>query len=626
MLESNVSIANSKFSSNFASYGSGVLDGRGSNITVKDSTFNENEAEVTAVLRAYTGSIVYFYGSLTVNRNSASRKYLMHFTESSVFFMGSSTFSNNNGSLQAYSSNVTFVGAVQFLNNTAPTAMEGGAVTLFQSNLYCNGMLILMQNEAENGGGVHSLESSIYVNSEVTIQYNVGRGNGGGLYLANSELKCNTGSYLKLSSNEAKHNGGGIYATGSYIKTVVTYTYTGYTGAVIKFANNTAENGGGLSLEGSAKLYITKYKTAYGRRRPPAYFAVEFEGNTANYGGGIYMNDATNSGMCDSKQPAECFFQVLAIHNEGGDFMNTHSIHFIQNQATHLGSMLYGGLLDRCTISSFAEVQLLDDHAPYNENGLTYFNDSSIFTTPSIFSDPVKVCICIDDNNINCPQWYDGPINIRKGERFNLSVVAVDQAKNPVDATIQSSLKHTSSGLGEGQLIRTTSRFCTNLSFSVTSPHDNEELSLYALDGPCKDADLSTLTIEVQFLPCKCPIGFQPSGANETSCMCHCDEYILSFVTCDAQSESFVRQGQTNVWISYDNTTGYLVYPNCPYDYCKPLNLLISTPPVELMHSVLSTVQTCFVDLVERVSAFQSAVHDASPVLATGLLCSCSLS
>ena len=47
-------------------------------------------------------------------------------------------------------------------------------------------------------------------------------------------------------------------------------------------------------------------------------------------------------------------------------------------------------------------------------------------------------------------------------------------------------------------------------------------------------------------------------------------------MTCDAQSESFVGQGQSSVWISYDNITGYLVYPNCPYDYCKPLSLLTS--------------------------------------------------
>ncbi len=41
-------------------------------------------------------------------------------------------------------------------------------------------------------------------------------------------------------------------------------------------------------------------------------------------------------------------------------------------------------------------------------NGLTYFNDSSIdvVTDDSVFSDPMKVCICMDDDTIICPQKY----------------------------------------------------------------------------------------------------------------------------------------------------------------------------------------------------------------------------
>ncbi len=92
---------------------------------------------------------------------------------------------------------------------------------------------------------------------------------------------------------------------------------------------------------------------------------------------------------------------------------------------------------------------------------------------------------------------YNTPREVRKGEEFFLSVVAVDQAEHPINAMIQSSLKHTSSGLGEGQLSRPASMLCTNLTFMITSPHESEELSLYAVDGPCKDADLSTLIVDV---------------------------------------------------------------------------------------------------------------------------------
>ncbi len=479
LLESSISIENSDFSFNSSPYSGGVLHwSRSSNITVKDCTFNENKADIAAVLEANDGSIAYFYGSLTVNRNSGS--HIMYFTASTSFFMERSIFSNNNGnSLKAFDSNVTFIGTAQFVNNTSPTIMEGGVVTLFQSNLYCNGMLSIEHNKAENGGGVYSLESSIYMNGEVTIAHNIANGSGGGIYLANSALACSTGSSLQLSSNKAQLNGGGVYATGSSIKAVVTYTSTGYAGAVICFVSNRAEKGGGLSLEGSTKIYVMKYRTAYTyTRNPPIYSAIVFEENMAMYGGGIYMNDVTNTPACDSKQHAECFFQVLAIYGDSIDYnnyINPHNIHFVLNHATHSGFTLYGGLLDRCAISSSAEVRILDKYKGRDRSGLTYLNDSSInvVANDSIFSDPMKVCICMDNDTIICPQRYDTPREVKKGEEFYLSVVAVDQAEHPINATIQSSLKHTSSGLGEGQLTRPASMLCTNLSFMITSgvPH-----------------------------------------------------------------------------------------------------------------------------------------------------------
>ena len=122
-------------------------------------------------------------------------------------------------------------------------------------------------------------------------------------------------------------------------------------------------------------------------------------------------------------------------------------IRFIQNHATGSGSTLYGGLLDRCAISTFAEVQKVGNYREGNANGLTYFNGISVFTNISLFS---KVCICADNDSIVCTQRYDISKEVRKGEVFILRVVTVDQAGHPVDATIQSSLKHASSGLDEG--------------------------------------------------------------------------------------------------------------------------------------------------------------------------------
>ena len=78
---------------------------------------------------------------------------------------------------------------------------------------------------------------------------------------------------------------------------------------------------------------------------------------------------------------------------------------------------------------------------------------------------------------------------------------------------------------------------------------------------------------------------------------------------CDSDTGSLVKQPQSRAWISYindTNLTGYLVYPNCPFDYClsisPPLNFT-SISQMELMLSVPSTDHLCCVDLVDLVLA-----------------------
>ena len=127
-------------------------------------------------------------------------------------------------------------------------------------------------------------------------------------------------------------------------------------------------------------------------------------------------------------------------------------------------------------------------------------------TNISVSSDPVQVCLC-NNNEHDCT--HQSHIEVKKGEMFTVSLAAVDQIGQPVNATIQTSLNYAGSGLAEGQLARKIPAECTNLTFSVVSPHDSENLTLYSLDGLCKDADISRATIEIHFLPCSCPIGLQ---------------------------------------------------------------------------------------------------------------------
>ena len=609
----NITINASEFHTNSATTYGGVLFSRSSTITiVGTSIFTKNASPIGAVIYSSDDSKIQHHNYLLIDNNWADRYAVIYLSDSDFIGHGSEnvTFSNNLGSLVAFNSNITFMGYARFENNQPSQTItgdiqEGGAITLFQSNIFFDGSCNLEHNLAENGGAILSTESKLYVNGDVTIAHNTATRNGGGVYLSTSELNCQQKSTFVLFNNTAVHKGGGLHAIGSSIKaTSDIYIYIMYTllqidyiGTRINFTNNTAERGGGLSLEANAKLYVLKYDVIrydyyyYNDRYSIDTNTTIFTANKADYGGAVYVDDDTNSGTCVSDPKTECFFQVLAIHSREGDDLTTQSIYFSQNYANIEGSTLYGGLLDRCAVSPFAEVHRKYTAYDYKDRdgGIAYFRNVStpayysrrevlVDTNLSISSDPVQVCLCINDEH-DCT--HQSHRKVKKGETFTVPLVAVDQIGQPVNATIQTSLNFTGSGLAEGQLAREISAECTDLEFSVVSPNNSEKLTLYALDGPCKDADLSTRTIEIHFLLCSCPIGFQVSGINKINCTCECHSDIRQHVEqCDSYTGSFVKQSQSSAWISYINdtdVTGYLVYPNCPFDYC-----LSTSPSVDL--------------------------------------------
>ena len=362
-------------------------------------------------------------------------------------------------------------------------------------------------------------------------------------------------------NNTVENKGGGLHAISSSIR--ATSRQNQHFGTKIHFTNNTAKKGGGLSLEANAKLYILKYEEYYSNTE-----SAIFTGNSADYGGAVYVDDDTNSGTCASDPKTECFFQILAVYTNYNDesriYKQRKSLSFSENFASISGNILYGGLLDRCAVSPFAEY---DKHV-----GVDYLKDVSFIdniTIISVSSKPVRVKFCQQPKNaINCTSQNR---SIEKGKPFKVLLMAVDQMDQPVNATIQTSLKFTGSELLDGQLNKIPAE-CTELTFNVVSSDKSETLSLYASDGPCKNAELSAAKIEINFLPCSCPIGLQVSERNETNCIisCECHSHIRPYVEqCDSLSGSLVKMPQSRAWIDYINDTeDYLVYPNCPFDYC----------------------------------------------------------
>ena len=127
------------------------------------------------------------------------------------------------------------------------------------------------------------------------------------------------------------------------------------------------------------------------------------------------MADGTNSGTCASKSyksystASECFIQALSLNNENDFYFD---LLFKNNRAKFTGSVLFGGLLDRCTLSPFSEVLVGSD--PEGKDNIPPINIRRIiniwagnisvvsFTltgdnsknSPTITSDPVCICFC----------------------------------------------------------------------------------------------------------------------------------------------------------------------------------------------------------------------------------------
>ena len=470
-----------------------------------------------------------------------------------------------------------------------------GCIYLFNSDLYIDGSVTLSNNI---GGAIHAVLSNIYIHSNTTVSNNTAI-SGGGIILRESKLTIESSAILKLSDNEAKMFGGGIYAYQSVIefvsegKGIILNNHAGKNGggmfvvaSNIKLArsrvaigSNSAQlRGGGLYLQDNSKIYLLKTQ-ADQERQDVLDVSLAVTSNSAKYGGGIYIADNSTAGelQCqgldnqtydetDLATPAsECFIQTIKLYYEKkiGILTNT----FIINNTAKSGSAIYGGLLDRCTVSPLAEAYY------YNSitNGFEYIRMTvNVSNDSTITSDPVKVVICRDHT-----------ISTMKGRMFKLNVSAIDQVGNPVNATIHSSV-FTDSRVGrlkEGQTEQTVGNQCTELEYNVFSQDSSAQLEIYA-DGPCKDMGISKKTVAVVFLPCTCPIGLQPSPS-QIECECVCDQELQLYQITDCFQESETIQLETNIWIGVTNSTdriGYIIH-NCPFDYCvkKPLNISLNS-------------------------------------------------
>ena len=555
---STFTIADSAFTVSSA-FSGGVIHMNESSMSIKNSILANNSAAVGGILYSFDQSILDIANCIFSNNTVKFGGVMI--VIASTAQLSDSVFSHNTGSLYSFSSNITMEGNMQFENGMeAPnitediiTRQEGGAMTSYQSNIYFMGISTFFNNKAGQGGAILGIESVLMVYNETTIANNtVTNGEGGGIHLFQTSLEVK-GECIVFNNHAM--DGGGIYSSSSAI--------TVHQQGMLQILQNTARNGGGMYLEVNPRLIIVKSVASFSKEIENL---VNFEGNTAQYGGAIYVADDTNSAACVSGV-IDCFIQTLEVHRIVSPALNVVNMFFSKNSGTKSGSNIFGGLLDRCLPSTFAEIHLRER---IEYSGLTYLANTTNVTQESIASLPVQVCFCKSNGEPDC-SYQPPPVKIEKGRTFTVSLAAVDQVNHIVSGNIVSLVDSTAGDLGAGQQTQKVNTSCTDLTFNVFSPENSETITLYA-EGPCGNSVSSVKQTIIEFLNCTCPIGFEPSNS-EISCECECHSALSPHIAnCDFATSSFLRVN-TNSWVTYVNGTdppGYIVHPNCPHDYCHP--------------------------------------------------------
>ena len=541
-----------------------------SNLTLKNTTLLKNEAHIGPVFLLRRSLLVTF-DDIIIEGNTPRNNSVSISIEDSVntSIAGKLIFKNNWGFFLISNSKVTFHGQTMFLNNynsnswlsTVSTVHEGGAVVCIGSTVqFVDSVTFLDNYSRKNGGALSAVGSKIFVHKNILLAKNEAQYNGGGIYLFVSHFIC--GISCNFSENIAERgDGGGIHAVDSIVflggecSECVCIHYKSKVSLI--FRNNSAVRGGGIYFEANSEL------------RGPKDDEISFENNDARTDGkAIYVNDSTYLATC-SQHRAQCFLQTSPPkYSCSRDKCIT-----IIGNFTNLKTTIFGGQLDNCIVNNaFSDRKSM--------NGIKYLRavTGNPYITRIITSNPVRACFCINGMTADC-----SPLSIermvQKGESFNVTVIAVDQVNSSVNAFIFSDISHHQvSRLGTNQSYQHTRAMCTNLTFNVYSSRDHtEKLSIRPdHDSQCSNKeDERTLSVHITFKKCACPIGFHVNKHNRTSCECECDPRISPYKK-QCNLSSVVRSSGAQGWISYNNGTGFLVHPFCPYDFCLPPAISVS--------------------------------------------------
>ena len=570
----------SKFKKNIAVFGGGIYT---DNSTFKfngSSTFRGNKANYTGGGIYAARSALNFVGTNYMTENYAARDGGGIYTRdgSAVNVLGWSNYQGNSaeytgGGISAFQSSFKLAGHNTFESNKAA---EGGGFYTFDCTVNFPGENDFITNSASNhGGGFTVVHSTLHVNGSTTFKNN-SAASGGGMYISASNADIDGRNCF--ISNTADSRGGAIYArysavelngmdlivanaTGSQCAENHASSNTSILQGSSSFVNNSANYGGGIYSE-SSNLTVVHNRTSYlnntALRGGAQYFDVNSnfslyqtahvnfqENNATEFGGAIYVEDVPSRN--------ECFFHIQ--NNQSLD-METTPLVFEKNTAGMRGSVLYGGLLNKCNFTSDSYTSALE---LFNISILQENGDKS----HSISSDPTQLCFC-NMRKWNCKETTQSR-SIYPGQQVEVAVVAIDQSHLPIPALIHTTVRSGDNLIMSETISYETGNNCTSRNYSVTTKIPFNQLEIHPSN---RSGDTIQLIVNITFE--RCPIGFELSNSTGE---CICDHRIWQYTnSCEIDRQAIFRNSSSTFWLnaSYNSGTpeGFIHHPFCPLGYC----------------------------------------------------------
>ena len=431
------------------------------------------------------------------------------FSHSLITFQGNILFERNIDKLLFQNSHVTLKGNTTFLSNT----VYGSSLVLEDCVLYNKGNSVFQSNDGSESGGITLIRSLLELHDKIV------------------------------------------------------------------FIDNHGHNGGALSLYDSS--FISSVQCFFTHSNVSDHCKMIFKGNVAaNFGGAIYVDAARYKHRNNyGKFLPNCFTIERFIFE------------FVNNTADTAGSALYGGWLDFC--SGKAKAAQHENFEFIYQTVLQLNNTSNDLS--AISSNPSRVCLCFGyqpDCNITI---YE--LGVFPGQSFQIQVVAVGQRFGIVPSTVFAAYENSSTEIDEIQRVQHVGKICTTLNYTVKSPNTVEFLKLYVeknlipepvLDDFKLEEDSLSLNEYKQLLKVfeelkltlrisKCRLGY---SFDTSTNVCTCQKTLTkNGIECHLKNQTIVRRNQ--MWInatfshtdSEENNPGVIVHHNCPFDYCKNVNV-----------------------------------------------------